>query len=64
MDEKKSRKKDGVMAVNEMMSTIFIQSLVSYYHLPEAEKDKDRNTINLIPQLLSLIDYQVYQRKK
>jgi len=39
-------------------------SLVSYDHLPEAEKDKDRNTIHLIPQLLSLIDYQVYRRKK
>ena len=39
-------------------------SLVSYDHLSESEKDKDRNTIHLIPQLLSLIDYQVYRRKK
>ena len=39
-------------------------SLVSYDHLSEFEKDKDRNTIHLIPELLSLIDYQVYRRKK
>jgi hypothetical protein len=38
-------------------------SLVSYDKLSEKEKDKDRNTIRQIPQLLSLIDYQVYRRK-
>ena len=38
-------------------------SLVAYETLSDTEKDKDRNTIHQIPQLLSLIDYQLYRRK-
>ncbi|MCX6688633.1 MAG: RyR domain-containing protein [Methanoregula sp.] len=37
-------------------------SLVSYNQLSESEKEKDRDTINQIPKILSLIDFQIYRR--
>ena len=37
-------------------------SLVPYDQLSESEKEKDRDTINQIPVILSLIDFQIYRR--
>ena len=37
-------------------------SLVPYEQLSEAEKEKDRDTIRQIPEILSLIDFQLYRR--
>ena len=37
-------------------------SLVPYEQLSEAEKEKDRDTINQIPVILSLIDFQIYRK--
>jgi hypothetical protein len=37
-------------------------SLVPYDQLSEPEKEKDRDTIHQIPEILSLIDFQVYRR--
>jgi len=38
-------------------------SLVEYEQLPETEKEKDRDTIRQIPELLSLIDFQIYRAR-
>jgi hypothetical protein len=40
----------------------FHPSLVPYDQLSESEKDKDRDTINQIPEILSLIDFQIYRQ--
>ena len=40
----------------------FHPSLVPYDQLTESEKEKDRDTINQIPKILSLIDFQIYRR--
>lgn len=37
-------------------------SLIAYDQLSEPEKEKDRDTINQIPAVLSLIDFQIYRR--
>lgn len=37
-------------------------SLVAYDKLSELEKEKDRDTINQIPAVLSLIDFQIFRR--
>jgi hypothetical protein len=39
-------------------------SLVPYGELSEPEKEKDRDTIRQIPEILSLIDFQVYRQPK
>jgi hypothetical protein len=36
-------------------------SLIPYNDLSEPEKEKDRDTIKLIPRIISLIDFQVYR---
>jgi hypothetical protein len=38
-------------------------SIVPYEQLPETEKEKDRDTIRQIPEILSLIDFQIYRRE-
>jgi voltage-gated potassium channel Kch len=37
-------------------------SIIPYIQLSESEKEKDRETIRIIPGILSLIDFQVYRR--
>jgi len=39
-------------------------SIVPYDQLSEPEKEKDRDTIKQIPEILSLIDFQVYRREQ
>jgi hypothetical protein len=36
-------------------------SIIPYKDLSESEKEKDRDTVKLIPQIISLIDYQIYR---
>ena len=36
-------------------------SLVPYEKLTGTEKEKDRNTIRQIPEILALIDFQIYR---
>jgi len=42
----------------------FHPSLVPYGELSEPEKEKDRDTIRQIPEILSRIDFQVYRQQK
>jgi hypothetical protein len=37
-------------------------SIVPYMQLSESEKEKDRESVRIIPAILSLIDFQVYRR--
>jgi voltage-gated potassium channel Kch len=37
-------------------------SIIPYLQLSESEKEKDRDTVRIIPRILSLIDFQVYRR--
>jgi voltage-gated potassium channel Kch len=37
--------------------------MVPYSDLPESEKEKDRDTIRMIPRYLALIDFQIYRPK-
>jgi hypothetical protein len=37
-------------------------SIIPYGQLSESEKEKDRETVRIIPRILSFIDFQVYRR--
>jgi voltage-gated potassium channel Kch len=39
-------------------------AMIPYAELPEPEKEKDRDTVRMIPRYLALIDFQVYRLQK